>query len=70
MAEAVNPPERRAPFGAFSMAGVQGDGRIRSKSRRSWKSRVRDFACPDVALECDHPLPATPRDRSPESMRR
>ncbi len=28
MAEAVNPPELWAPFGAFSMAVVQGDGRI------------------------------------------
>ncbi|RQR40154.1 RidA family protein [Burkholderia sp. Bp9143] len=28
MAEAVNPPEVWAPFGAFSMAVVQGDGRI------------------------------------------
>lgn len=28
MAEAVNPPERRAPFGALSMAAIQGDGRI------------------------------------------
>ncbi|KVL37327.1 RidA family protein [Burkholderia sp. MSMB1835] len=28
MAEAVNPPEVWAPFGAFSMAVIQGDGRI------------------------------------------
>ncbi len=28
MAEAVNPPEVWAPFGAFSMAMIQGDGRI------------------------------------------
>lgn len=28
MAEAVNPTEVRAPFGAFSMAVIQGDGRI------------------------------------------
>ncbi|WP_322075892.1 RidA family protein [Burkholderia cepacia] len=28
MAEAVNPPEVWAPFGAFSMAAIQGDGRI------------------------------------------
>ncbi|AIO44099.1 RidA family protein [Burkholderia cenocepacia] len=28
MPEAVNPPEVWAPFGAFSMAMIQGDGRI------------------------------------------
>ncbi|NTZ84111.1 RidA family protein [Burkholderia metallica] len=28
MADAVNPPEVWAPFGAFSMAMIQGDGRI------------------------------------------
>ncbi|KHK59035.1 endoribonuclease L-PSP [Burkholderia sp. A9] len=28
MAEAVNPPERWAPFGALSMAVIRGDGRI------------------------------------------
>ncbi|HEF5872696.1 TPA: RidA family protein [Burkholderia cenocepacia] len=28
MAETVNPPEVWAPFGAFSMAVIQGDGRI------------------------------------------
>ncbi|MCA7922617.1 RidA family protein [Burkholderia cenocepacia] len=28
MAEAVNPPKVWAPFGAFSMAVIQGDGRI------------------------------------------
>ncbi|CAB3755435.1 endoribonuclease L-PSP [Burkholderia sp. MSh2] len=28
MAEAVNPPEVWAPFGAFSMAVIQGDGQI------------------------------------------
>lgn len=28
MSEALTPPEGRAPFGAFSMAVIQGDGRI------------------------------------------